>query len=161
MDDRAHSRLRQSSNFCFGSWKGNTKSHVAHQNPFVSATDLQYQTRSERNSYAAYTQGVYTFNEHFALTLGARWARDQLTGEENTAYYNERYRQRGYGLRVSRVPAGGAIGRSGGRHTAWLCGVNQGSDTSRRTARSLNPQRLLVNGIPGSYQSVAAGRAQG
>ncbi len=33
-------------------WKGNTKSHVAHQNPFVSATDLQYQTRSERNSYA-------------------------------------------------------------------------------------------------------------
>ena len=75
--------------FCFGSWKGWTNSHVAHQNPFVSATDFQYQTRSERNSYAAYTQGVYTFNEHFALTLGARWGRDQLTGEENDSYYNE------------------------------------------------------------------------
>jgi hypothetical protein len=54
----------------FGSWQGATKSHVAHQNPFVSATDLQYQTRSERNSYAAYTQGVYTFNEHFTLGGG-------------------------------------------------------------------------------------------
>ncbi len=77
------------SSLCFGSWQGNTNSHVAHQNPFVSATDLQYQTRSERNSYAAYTQGVYTFNEHWALTLGARWARDQLTGEENLFFYNE------------------------------------------------------------------------
>ncbi len=35
------------------------------------------------------TQGVYTFNPHWALTLGVRWARDQLTGEENLDYYTE------------------------------------------------------------------------
>ena len=124
------------SNFCFGSWQGNTKSHVAHQNPFVSATDLQYQTRSERNSYAAYTQGVYTFNEHFALTLGARWARDQLTGEENTAYYNEDIAA-GLGF----TPAGGA---------SSLAAVNLALGYLAPDGTILNPQRLLVNGIPGS-----------
>ena len=51
------------SSLCFGKWAGSTNGHVAHENPFVPATDLQYQTRSERNSFAAYTQGVYTFNE--------------------------------------------------------------------------------------------------
>ena len=126
----------EKSTFCFGSWQGATKSHVAHQNPFVSATDLQYQTRSERNSYAAYTQGVYTFNEHFALTLGARWARDQLTGEENLGYYNEDIAA-GLGF----TPAGG---------TSSLAAVNLALGYLAPDGTILNPQRLLVNGIPGS-----------
>ena len=39
-----------------------------------------------------YSQSVFTFNEHFALTLGARWARDQLHGEENPASTAKRSR---------------------------------------------------------------------
>jgi hypothetical protein len=63
--------------------------HVVHENPFVPASNFQYMTHTERTSYAAYTQGVYAFNEHWALTLGGRWARDMLDGEENDWYYNE------------------------------------------------------------------------
>ena len=71
------------SNYCFGSWQGGLNSASRTRTRSVAGADLQYQTRSERESFAVYTQGVYTFNEHFALTLGARWARDQLNGEEN------------------------------------------------------------------------------
>ena len=130
------------STLCYGGWKGNTNSHVAHQNPFVSATDLQYQTRSERNSFAAYTQGVYTFNEHFALTLGARWARDQLTGEENIDLLR---RDRSFHwdltqLRVSRVtravPAVAGCGAGGTITTASASRQStRASDTWRLTAR--------------------------
>ena len=126
----------EKSTFCFGSWRGGTNTHVVHQNPFVSATDLQYQTRSERNSYAAYTQGVYTFNEHFALTLGARWARDQLTGEENLGYYNED------------TAAGLGFTAAGGASS--LAAVNLALGYLAPDGTILNPQRLLVNGIPGS-----------
>ncbi len=124
----------QKSAYCYGSWQGGTNTHVVHQNPFVSATDLQYQTRSERNSYAAYTQGVYTFNEHWALTLGARWARDQLTGEENLFYYNEE----------NIIPLG--FTAAGG--TSSLAAVNQGMGYLAADGTILNPQRLLVNGVP-------------
>ena len=150
-------RGRRTSTFCFGSWQGSTNSHVAHQNPFVSATDLQYQTRSERNSYAAYTQGVYTFNEHFALTLGARWARDQLTGEENLGYYNEDTSVPiGFDPRPPEPSGLEAVNtRLGSRRQPWL------SDTLRADGTILNPQRLLVTGVPASIESVAAGRTQG
>ena len=57
--------------------------------PNTTGTNLEYQTRSEREAFAIYSQSVYTFNEHFALTLGARWARDQLHGEENLFTYVE------------------------------------------------------------------------
>jgi len=140
------------SNYCYGSWQGNINSHVVHQNPFVSATDLQYQTRSERNSYAAYTQGVYTFNEHWALTLGARWARDQLTGEENLGYYNE----------DTIIPLGFAAAGGGstlatfnqllGYQGGALCGLAQANPACAGAAAGeiLNPQLLLVDGIPAS-----------
>ena len=81
--------------FAFGSWNpgdapGTPESFdsVPH-GPNLPATELQYQTRSEREAFAIYTQSVYTFNEHFALTAGVRWARDQLNGEENLFDYIE------------------------------------------------------------------------
>ena len=52
-------------------------------------TDTEYQTRTEREAFAVYSQSVFTINEHFALTLGARWARDQLDGEENAFFFSE------------------------------------------------------------------------
>ncbi len=74
--------------FCEGQWSADTGDRVAH-GPKTTGTNLEYQTRSEREAFALYSQSVYTFNEHFALTLGARWARDQLHGEENLFTYVE------------------------------------------------------------------------
>ncbi len=146
------------SNYCYGAWQGNTKSHVAHQNPFVSATDLQYQTRSERNSYAAYTQGVYTFNEHFALTLGARWARDQLTGEENLGWYAEdQIATLGFNAAAGTpctTPGVGSCTAGGTVTTASsLAAVNQAFGYLAADGTILNPQRLLPVGVPVSVSA--------
>ena len=61
---------------------------MAHS-PLTTGNNFAYQDRTEREAFALYSQSVYTFNEHFALTLGARWARDQLNGEENLFSYTE------------------------------------------------------------------------
>jgi outer membrane receptor protein involved in Fe transport len=78
--------------YCFGRKDGdpvgNTSLNVVH-GPQTAGTDTLYQTRTEREAFAIYSQSVYTINEHFALTLGARWARDQLHGEENAFYQSE------------------------------------------------------------------------
>ncbi len=74
--------------FCAGKWAADTGDNIPH-GPTTSGTNLEYQTRSEREAFAVYTQSVYTFNEYFALTLGARWARDQFDGEENLFTYVE------------------------------------------------------------------------
>ena len=122
--------------FCFGSWKGDQQSHVAHQED-VAATDLQYQTRSERNSYSAYTQGKYNFNEQFALTLGLRWARDNLDGEENLFFYDEN----------TIIPLG--FGAAGG--ASGLAGLNQALGYLGPDGTTiLNKDRLLPVGIPTS-----------
>jgi len=76
--------------FCFGQWAADAgKGDSVPHGPNTTGTNLEYQTRSEREAFAVYSQSVYTFNEHFALTLGARWARDQLHGEENLFTYVE------------------------------------------------------------------------
>jgi outer membrane receptor protein involved in Fe transport len=46
-------------------------------------TDLLYATKSRRDAYAAYTQGVWDINEDFTLTFGLRYAKDDLQGEES------------------------------------------------------------------------------
>ena len=51
--------------------------------PASPSTNTAFQTRTEREAFAVYTQGVIDINEQFALTLGVRWARDNLDGEEN------------------------------------------------------------------------------
>ena len=40
-------------------------------------------------AYAAFTQGTYTFNEQWALTLGIRWAQDDKKALEQRAFYFE------------------------------------------------------------------------
>ncbi len=79
---------------------------------------------------------MYTFNEHFALTLGARWARDQLTGEENLWFYAEdQIATLGF------APTGG---------TSSLAAVNQAFGYLGADGTILNPQRLLPVGVPAS-----------
>ena len=43
----------------------------------------------ETDAYAAYTQGTYTFNDQWALTLGIRWAEDEKSAFENRTGYFE------------------------------------------------------------------------
>ncbi len=74
--------------FAFGQWAADKGDSIP-AGPDTIGTNLEYQTRSERTAYAAYTQGVYDFNENWALTAGIRWARDELDGEENLFSYDE------------------------------------------------------------------------
>jgi outer membrane receptor protein involved in Fe transport len=140
--------------FCFGSWKADLGDRIEH-GPTSIATLSEYQTRTERSAYAAYSQGVYTFNEHFALTLGARWARDDLDGEENAFGYSETAIA---ALTLGFPEAGGAsslaqvnqlLGYQGGP----LCGLAQPNAACAGAApgQILDPQRMLVNGIPHTY----------
>ena len=57
--------------------------------PASPSTNTAFQTRSEREAFAVYTQGVIDISDKFALTLGVRWARDNLDGEENVFIRSE------------------------------------------------------------------------
>jgi outer membrane receptor protein involved in Fe transport len=57
--------------------------------PRTTGTDLLYTTITEREAFAAYTQGVWDINELFTLTLGIRYGEDKLKAEENLWYYEE------------------------------------------------------------------------
>lgn len=81
-----------------GSWQGNVASGVKN-GPVTDASDLMYDTRTERKAFAAYTQGVWNFSPTMALTFGVRWARDELQGVENLWRYTE-FNAAGFGLPV-------------------------------------------------------------
>ena len=117
--------------YCFGNWEADTGDRIPH-GPRTAATELEYATRSERRAYAAYSQGVYTFNEHWALTLGLRWARDELEGEENLFFYSES---------VAPLTADGPF---------TLATLNQLLGYLGPNGEILNPDRLLVAGFPAS-----------
>lgn len=121
--------------YCFGSWAGDTGDRVPH-GPQSVATNLEYQTRTEREAYAAYTQGTYTFNEQWALTLGLRWAEDKLDGYETLFYYTE-----GEIVPLGFSPAGGA---------SSLAATNQAFGWLGANGEILNPNRLLTSGLPTS-----------
>ena len=57
--------------------------------PRTVATDLLYTTETKREAFAAYTQAVWDINETFALTLGVRYAEDEVRAEENLFRYSE------------------------------------------------------------------------
>lgn len=57
--------------------------------PQTTATDLLYATQTNREAFAAYAQGVWDINEKFTLTLGIRYAEDEVTAEENLWRYSE------------------------------------------------------------------------
>lgn len=52
-------------------------------------SDLLYHTKTEREAFAAYTQGVWDINDEFTLTFGIRYAEDELDAEENLFRYSE------------------------------------------------------------------------
>lgn len=75
----------------FGPYMGdtNTGAFDVDHGPATAASDLLYHTRTEREAYAVYTQGVWDIDDAFTLTFGFRWARDDLYGVENVFRYTE------------------------------------------------------------------------
>ena len=59
--------------------------------PNTIGSDLLYTTQTERDAFAAYTQGVWDFAENFTLTLGIRYAVDEVVAEENLWRYTETF----------------------------------------------------------------------
>ena len=116
---------------CSGRWNADNGDRVAH-GPVTQGTNVEYQTRSEREAFAVYSQSVYTFNEYFALTLGARWARDQLNGEENLFTYGENFSP----LLGGDLPA------------ASLTAMNVAIGAMTPTGQILDYNNLRTNGLP-------------
>jgi outer membrane receptor protein involved in Fe transport len=61
----------------------------ARHGPKTVGTDLLYATETERDAFATYTQGVWDISEQFTLTVGARYAWDEVNAEENVFRYSE------------------------------------------------------------------------
>ena len=72
----------------YGDNGSNPDLNVIH-GPQTSASDLLYATQTKREAFAAYTQGVWDINDVFTLTLGIRYAEDEVTAEENLWRYSE------------------------------------------------------------------------
>ncbi len=79
-------------NLLLSAWGGDDGSQarfdVVH-GPSTIGTDLLYATRTEREAFAAYTQGVWNISEVFTLTAGVRYAEDEILAEENLFRYTE------------------------------------------------------------------------
>jgi outer membrane receptor protein involved in Fe transport len=50
---------------------------------YADGTYYNHVNTVETDAYAAYTQGTYSFNEQWALTLGVRWAKDEKEALES------------------------------------------------------------------------------
>ena len=59
--------------------------------PNTIGSDLLYATQTKRNAFAAYSQGVWDFAEDFTLTVGIRYAVDEVLAEENLFRYSETF----------------------------------------------------------------------
>lgn len=79
-------------NIYISSWQGDNGTlsdlNVSH-GPNTVATDLLYHTQTKREAYAAYTQGVWDISDVFTLTVGVRYASDDVESEENLFRYTE------------------------------------------------------------------------
>lgn len=81
-------------NLLSSQWQGDDGSLSdlnVHHGPNTAASDLLYHTRTEREAFAAYTQGVWSINDKFTLTAGIRYAEDDITAEENLFRYTESF----------------------------------------------------------------------
>ncbi|MDA8953071.1 TonB-dependent receptor [Pseudomonadales bacterium] len=72
----AHQRLGDTGGF--GLWQGDP-----------GAASYEYFNDVVTKALAAYTQGTYTFNDNWALTVGVRWAKDEKAASENRTGYFE------------------------------------------------------------------------
>ena len=79
-------------NLVLGLWPGDDGTNpgldVIH-GPNTRGSDLLYATQTQRDAFAAYTQAVWDFAEDFTLTMGVRYARDEVVAEENLFRYTE------------------------------------------------------------------------
>jgi outer membrane receptor protein involved in Fe transport len=79
-------------NLVVGTWAGDDGTSrdldVIH-GPRTVGSDLLYATQTERTAFAAYTQGVWDFAENLTLTIGVRYAYDEVLAEENLFRYTE------------------------------------------------------------------------
>ncbi|MDB9798260.1 TonB-dependent receptor [Pseudomonadales bacterium] len=57
--------------------------------PNTQGSDLLYATQTQREAFAAYTQAVWDFADDLTLTVGVRYAWDEVTAEENLFRYTE------------------------------------------------------------------------
>jgi len=57
--------------------------------PNTMGSDLLYATQTKRDAFAAYTQAVWDIDDVFTLTVGIRYAKDEVEAEENLFRYNE------------------------------------------------------------------------
>ncbi|MFT4633548.1 MAG: iron complex outermembrane receptor protein, partial [Crocinitomicaceae bacterium] len=73
--------------FAAGPWGGDLASVPG--GPETFGSDIISESKTERESFAAYTQGVWDINEKFTLTAGIRYAEDDLTGSESLIRYSE------------------------------------------------------------------------
>ncbi len=82
----------ENNNLHLGVWGGDDGTNgdldVAHGINSLGS-DLLYHTRSEREAFAAYTQGVWDINDTFTLTVGIRYASDKFVAQENLFRYSE------------------------------------------------------------------------
>lgn len=72
-----------------GPWLGDLGSVEHGPNAPGLGSDTLYDTRTDRESFAFYTQGVWDITPEIALTVGVRYAEDDLEGEENVGLYTE------------------------------------------------------------------------
>ncbi len=101
-------------------------------------SDLLYHTKTEREAFAAYTQGVWDINDKFTLTLGIRYAEDEVTAEENLWAYRE--------------TAAGAIAGTPVGSLANYNRLNGGLVPDATGLNGENPTRKAVNGgIPFAF----------
>lgn len=71
-----------------GFWQGDSGTRST-SGPSTVGSFSEYETRTKRTSYAAYTQAEWSVSDQWSLTAGLRWARDDLRGEENLYLYDE------------------------------------------------------------------------
>ena len=72
-----------------GAWIGDASLGSVPHGPVTLGSDTHVLNKTEREAYAVYTQGVWDINDRFTLTLGLRYAEDDLKGEERLAQYAE------------------------------------------------------------------------
>lgn len=72
-----------------GPWLGDASLGSVPHGPVTLGSDLHSTNKTEREAFAAYTQGVWDISDRFTLTLGIRYAEDEITGQENLARYSD------------------------------------------------------------------------
>lgn len=72
-----------------GPWLGDASLGTIPHGINSLGSDTHSTNKTEREAFAAYTQGVWDLNELFTLTVGLRYAYDDVVGSENLAQYAE------------------------------------------------------------------------